>query len=118
MIAEALKPWFTPDNLFIISSDFSHYPSYKDAIQMDNLTAEGLVSGDPQTFLTALKKNSSRNIPGLATSMCGWTSGLVLLYLAEGNDNLTFKKIDYCNSGDLTIWRQRWSGWLSCYCTD
>ena len=32
--------------------------------------------------------------------MCGWTSGLALLNLAEGNDNLEFKKIDYCNSGD------------------
>ena len=31
--------------------------------------------------------------------MCGWTSGLLLLYLAEGSD-LEFKKIDYCNSGD------------------
>ena len=39
-------------------------------------------------------------IPGLATSMCGWTSGLTLLYLAEGNKNLEFKHIDYCNSGD------------------
>ena len=32
--------------------------------------------------------------------MCGWTSGLLLLYLAEGNANLEFKKIDYNNSGD------------------
>jgi AmmeMemoRadiSam system protein B len=31
-IAEALRPWFTPENLFVISSDFSHYPSYNDAI--------------------------------------------------------------------------------------
>ena len=32
--------------------------------------------------------------------MCGWTSGLLLLYLAEGDDDLEFKRIDYCNSGD------------------
>ena len=38
-IAEALKPWFTDDNLFVISSDFSHYPSYKDANETDKLTA-------------------------------------------------------------------------------
>jgi AmmeMemoRadiSam system protein B/AmmeMemoRadiSam system protein A len=99
-IAEALKPWFTPDNLFVISSDFSHYPSYKDAIEADNLTAAGLISGDPATFLAVLKKNSSKNIPGLLTSMCGWTSGLMLLDIIEGNKNLELKKIDYCNSGD------------------
>jgi MEMO1 family protein len=99
-IAEALKPWFTPDNLFVISSDFSHYPAYEDAKKADNLTAAGLISGDPATFLGALKKNSAANINGLATSMCGWTSGLTILDLAEGNKNLEFKKIDYCNSGD------------------
>ena len=32
--------------------------------------------------------------------MCGWTSGLTLLYLAEGNNQLKFQLIDYCNSGD------------------
>ena len=99
-IAEILKPWFTPENLFVISSDFAHYPSYKTAIEVDNATANGIVTGDPKKFLDILKKNSYVNDPGLSTSMCGWTSGLLLLYLAEGNSNLVFKKIDYCNSGD------------------
>ena len=99
-IAEALRPWFTPDNLFVISSDFSHYPNYNDAVEIDNITAEALISGNPEKFLSTLEENSSRNIPGLVTSMCGWTSGLILLYLAEGDKNLEFKRIDYCNSGD------------------
>jgi AmmeMemoRadiSam system protein B/AmmeMemoRadiSam system protein A len=99
-IADILKPWFTPENLFIISSDFSHYPSYKTANEVDNATANAIASGDPKKFLDILKKNSHVNDPGLSTSMCGWTSGLLLLYLAEGNSNLEFKKIDYCNSGD------------------
>lgn len=100
MVAEALKPWFTPDNLFIISSDFSHYPSYEDAVATDNKTALCIASGNPQTFLNTLKKNSSEHIPGLATSMCGWTSCLTLLYLAEGNKQIEINLIDYCNSGD------------------
>ncbi|MFA5817666.1 MAG: AmmeMemoRadiSam system protein B [Bacteroidales bacterium] len=99
-IAEALRPWFTSENLFIISSDFSHYPPYKEAIETDNSTALSIASGNPQTFLNTLKKNSAKQIPGLATSMCGWTSGLTLLYLAEGNNQLEIKLIDYCNSGD------------------
>lgn len=100
LIADALKPWFTPENLFLISSDFSHYPSYNDASAVDNLTARGIISGNPQTFLAALRSNSAKNIPGLATSMCGWASGLALMYLAEGDNTLEFKHIDYCNSGD------------------
>jgi AmmeMemoRadiSam system protein B/AmmeMemoRadiSam system protein A len=99
-IAAALRPWFTPENLFIISSDFSHYPAYKDAVENDNLTAISILSGNPQTFLNTLNKNTAKHIPGLVTSMCGWTSGLTLLYLAEGNKDLEFKLIDYSNSGD------------------
>lgn len=99
-IAEILRPWFTSENLFVISSDFSHYPSYKTANEVDNATANAIVSGDPKKFLDILKKNADVNDQGLSTSMCGWTSGLLLLYLAEGNTNLEFKKTDYCNSGD------------------
>ena len=99
-ISQALRPWFTPDNLFIISSDFSHYPPYKEAVETDKLTAMGILSDDPQTFLNTLKKNSVKQIDGLVTSMCGWTSGLALLYLAENNKQLEFKLIDYCNSGN------------------
>ncbi|MGB8489670.1 MAG: AmmeMemoRadiSam system protein B, partial [Bacteroidales bacterium] len=99
-LAEILKPWFTPENLFVISSDFSHYPSYKTATEVDRATADAIISGNPQTFLATLRKNSLGNDPGLLTSMCGWTSGLLLLYLSEGNRDLEFKKADYCNSGD------------------
>ncbi len=100
-IAEALKPWFLPENLFIISSDFSHYPSYNDAIVTDRKTADGIISGSTRTFLDALKVNEAKKIKGLATSMCGWTSGLSLLYLGEGNKNLSLKLVDYSNSGDV-----------------
>jgi len=99
-IAEALRPWFTSDNLFIISSDFSHYPSYKDATETDNLTAMSILSGSPKKFLNTIGNNASKQIHGLVTSMCGWTSGLALLYLAEGNNKLEMKLLDYSNSGD------------------
>jgi MEMO1 family protein len=99
-IAEALRPYFVPENLFIISSDFSHYPSYQDAITNDSLTATAIISCKPKVFLNTLKDNSQKNIQGLATSMCGWSSGLSLLYLGEGNNDLTIKRVDYCNSGD------------------
>jgi MEMO1 family protein len=99
-IAAALKPYFIPENLFVISSDFSHYPAYQDAVIADRLTAEAIISKESENFLKTLTRNSSKGYPGLVTSMCGWTSGLTLLYLAEDNQNLKFKKICYCNSGD------------------
>jgi AmmeMemoRadiSam system protein B/AmmeMemoRadiSam system protein A len=99
-IADALRPYFIPENLFIISSDFSHYPPYKDAELVDSLTAESIVSKDPEKFLGTLRSNASKEIEGLATSMCGWTSGLTLLYLVANSPVLEFKKVYYCNSGD------------------
>jgi AmmeMemoRadiSam system protein B/AmmeMemoRadiSam system protein A len=99
-IAAALKPYFNSENLFIISSDFSHYPSYTEANIVDKATADAIVTGSAEIFLNELRKNSSKNIEGLATSMCGWTSGLTLLYLTAQNPDLEYRKIAYCNSGD------------------
>ncbi|HLN19685.1 MAG TPA: AmmeMemoRadiSam system protein B [Bacteroidales bacterium] len=99
-IATALQPWFTPDNLFIISSDFSHYPSYNDAVVADQRTAKGITSGKPDQFLAAIKENSQLSYKGMVTSMCGWTSGLTLMYLTEKDKKLGYEVIDYTNSGD------------------
>lgn len=98
-IASALQDWFTGDNLFVISSDFSHYPAFEDAERVDKITADALMTGDTGLFLETLEKNSGSNISGLATSMCGWTSGLVLLYMAEKEAGLEFRHIMYRNSG-------------------
>ncbi len=99
-IAEALRPYFTQENLFIVSSDFSHYPPYAEAVEADKQTALGIASGKPAFFLSVLEKNAQKRVKGMVTSMCGWTSGLMLLYLAEGNNDLQFNLLDYTNSGD------------------
>ena len=99
-LAETLKPWFTDDNLFLISSDFSHYPSYDDANIVDRHTSDAIVSGNPQTLLEVIDRYRRSGVPGLATNMCGWTSGLLLMYLTEGDDIFEYRHIMYRNSGD------------------
>ncbi len=99
-LAETLKPYFNGKNLFVISSDFSHYPEYEDAIENDRITADAICSNSPQKLLSTIKENSKKNIPGLATSLCGWTSVLTLLYITHDMENVQFHKIDYSNSGD------------------
>ncbi len=99
-IADALNPYFNDDNLFIISTDFSHYPAYKDAVEVDHATASAVISMEPEQLLDVININSNKNIPNLATSMCGWTSVLTLLYMVEGNAQITAKEIQYMNSGD------------------
>ncbi len=99
-IATGLEPWFNDRNLFIISSDFSHYPSAEDARSADRTVSDAIVKGDPGDFLRTISNIESAGIDNLATAMCGWPAGLVLLYLAEKSDSLTFRNVEYTNSGD------------------
>ena len=103
-IAEALKPYFTKENLFIISTDFSHYPDYEDAVKVDKATADAIISGIPEELLSTLKKNEQRGISNLATSLCGWTSVLTLMYITENNPKIKYLPVDYKNSGDATYY--------------
>jgi len=102
-LAVALLPYYTPENLFIISSDFSHYPSYKDAQRIDGLTGEAILKKDPEHFYNTLRKVSQESVPNLATSTCGWSSIMTMLYMAQRNEDLVVSPILYRNSGDVSI---------------
>jgi AmmeMemoRadiSam system protein B/AmmeMemoRadiSam system protein A len=102
-LATALMPYFTPENLFIFSSDFSHYPSYEDAIRIDKNTADAILSKDPETFYNALRKGNSEGIRNLATPSCGWSSIMTMLHMADRREDLGLLPILYQNSGDSKI---------------
>ena len=97
---QALQPYFTSDNLFVISSDFSHYPSYEDANRVDKATGEAIESGSLRKFLDALEMNAHEGVPQLLTSACGQSPIAVLLLLMEGRKDLQVRHLAYCNSGD------------------
>jgi len=102
-IAAVLKPWFNSENLFVISTDFSHYPNYNDATEVDKKTADAICSNQPDELQTVLKESKNTETDNLATLLCGWTSVLALLYLTENKD-YKFEKVDYQNSGDSKIY--------------
>jgi len=102
-IAKTLAPYFTPENLFVISTDFSHYPEYNDAVDNDLATAKAICSNNPKKLLQVLEESKQKKISHLATSLCGWTSVLTLLYLTQSK-NPGYKLIDYRNSGDAEIY--------------
>jgi AmmeMemoRadiSam system protein B/AmmeMemoRadiSam system protein A len=99
-IAEALLPYFNPNNLFVISTDFSHYPAYEDAVKVDKKTASAVVANAPEELIRTLQANAREGIPGLLTSMCGWSSVLSLLYMTEHRKDIHVLQVDYKNSGD------------------
>ena len=99
-IASVLKAYLNEDNLFIISTDFSHYPEYEDAIRVDQITKEAILINNPDVLLHTLNENTRKHIPNLVTSLCGWTSVLTLIYMTSQNELMEYHAIDYCNSGD------------------
>ena len=103
-LAKILKPYLGGENLFVISSDLSHYPSYNDAVKVDKYTVEALCTNDPENFLQQLKDNERRKYENLSTSMCGWTSALTLLYMTEGLNGVNYMPILYQNSGETPIY--------------
>lgn len=98
-IAEALKPYFTDENLFIVSSDFSHYPSYEDACQVDAKTGKAVESGDVGQFIAALESNAKSGIRNLATSACGELAIATLMLMMDSRYEV--KHLLYQNSGDI-----------------
>jgi len=98
-IAEALKPYFTDENLFIVSSDFSHYPSYGDACAVDAKTGKAIESGDVEQFISTIQANARSGIRNLATSACGELAIVTLMLMMDSQYQV--KHLLYQNSGDI-----------------
>ena len=98
-MAEVLKPYFTDENLFVISSDFSHYPSYEDACEVDTRTGKAVESGDVEQFIAAIEENAQTGKPNLATSACGEFAIVTLMCMLD--DSYEVKHLMYQNSGDI-----------------
>lgn len=98
-IAEVLKPYFNEENLFIISSDFSHYPSYEDAYEVDALTGKAIETGKVDEFIATLEKNAVSGKRNLATSACGELAIATLMLMMDTNCEVIH--LMYQNSGDI-----------------
>ena len=98
-MAEVLKPYFNEENLFIVSSDFSHYPSYDDAVEADALTGKALESGIAEQFIAAIEANARSGKPHLETSACGEYAIITLLLMLDRHYEV--KHLLYQNSGDI-----------------
>jgi hypothetical protein len=101
-IAEVLEPYFNEENLFIISSDFSHYPSYADAKASDLYLADAICSGGLEKFLRALTYIDQKDYTGEDTAACGANAMAVLLSILDdlGRGRYAAEHVMYRNSGD------------------
>ncbi len=99
VLAELLEPYFTNDNLFVISADFSHYPTMENATKADKFTADAIASNSSGEFLKTIRRNEETYGPALVTSICGWLPALTLLKITEKIPETVFRKVMYRNSG-------------------
>ena len=99
-LSEAFMPYFNDRNLWVVSSDFSHYPGYDDACIVDGRTAEALVSGNVQMLANIIDRNEREHIRGLSTSACGLSALFTLLLCNHRGQQQKLEHIMYRNSGD------------------
>lgn len=100
-MARVLREYLTPDNLFIISSDFSHYPSYMDAYEVDSRSRAAILSGDVERFIDVLQTNADSGIPRLETSACGEYAIITLMMMMDRDCDI--RHLLYQNSGDIDV---------------
>ena len=98
-LANSLKPYFKDENLFVISTDLSHYPSYEDANELDVNILQAITKNSPDELINAIVKNENSHAHNLQTSACGWSSLLTLLNLTHNSDYV-YEILEYKNSGD------------------
>ena len=99
-ISDELKPYFNERNLFVISTDLSHYPKDEDARVVDENTVNAICSNKKANVLSVLEENKKLLISNLYTSLCGWTSVYVLMGLTNKNRNYEYRRVLYGTSGD------------------
>ena len=98
-MAEVLKPYFNEENLFVVSSDFSHYPSYEDACEVDAKTGQAIETGDVGRFIAAIEENARSGKRNLSTSACGEFPIITLMLMMDRDYQV--KHLMYQNSGDI-----------------
>jgi len=109
-ISLELEKYFTDDNLFVISSDFSHYPIFDDAIIIDEETKNLILKKNSSDFINEIFKFYNKD---LSTRMCGWSSYLIFLYLIEKRDDIEIKFLKYKNSSEVFGDKNRTVGYYS-----
>ena len=100
LIAHSLAENMTADTLLVLSSDLSHYPSYKDAVKIDGITIGGILTGSVQDLESSLSAIQTQAIPNLETPACGLDAIKIGLLVAKKINATQTRLLKYQNSGD------------------
>ena len=89
--------------LIIASSDLSHYPSAKDAEDVDLKTLAAVATLDPAALHATVRTQMARRIPNLSTCACGEAPIMAAMAAAKAMGAIEGEVISYAHSGNLPI---------------
>jgi AmmeMemoRadiSam system protein B/AmmeMemoRadiSam system protein A len=89
--------------LIVASSDLSHYPSAKDAEEVDMKTLEAIATLDPEKLQATIRSQTARRIPNLSTCACGEAPIMVAMAAAREMGATKGKMISHAHSGNIPI---------------
>ena len=89
--------------LIVASTDLSHYPSAANASMIDHQTLRAILRLDPAGFRAVAHTPTDRNIPGLATRVCGEAPVLAAMTAARALGATGGTLVSYAHSGDTVL---------------
>ena len=89
--------------LIVASSDFSHYPSYDDAVAVDHATVAAIAAMDAGAVWSAVTEQMVGRRPNLSTCACGEGAILVAMTAARELGAQRGVVLSYANSGDAVF---------------
>jgi AmmeMemoRadiSam system protein B/AmmeMemoRadiSam system protein A len=101
LIAQTIAENITDDTLLVISSDLSHYPPYKEAKKIDEITIGGILTGSVQDLESSISAAVAQKIPNLETCACGLDAIETGLLVAKKIKSDDIRLLKYQNSGDI-----------------
>jgi AmmeMemoRadiSam system protein B/AmmeMemoRadiSam system protein A len=99
-LAKALNNNLSDNDIVIVSTDMSHYPSYDDAYKIDQETLEKIKTGNINELEQYISQVESENVPGEDTLICGIDGVKTVMELSKLDNWDEAKILEYANSGD------------------
>ncbi len=99
-LAKALK---NKKALIIASSDLSHYPSFDDAVKVDNITLKTITGLNLSAISSEMQKEMNQNIDQLVTCACGEAPILAAVASSKELGANCGSIISYSNSGYSSV---------------
>jgi MEMO1 family protein len=101
-IGKALASVIKKKNVLLVaSSDMSHYPTYRDATEVDRSTLSIIETFNSEQVFRSEAQALKRGIGNLSTTLCGLGSVVTVMSVAKELGGNAATVLHYANSGDV-----------------